>query len=140
MPTHKWDSRALIRYTLLQLPSWALFIVMLLLIQRWVVLPPWLFWGAIFIWVAKDALLYPVVWRAYLPNQSESVMELVGARGIAKERLAPSGYIRVCGELWKARLPEDCPPVAAGEAVRVNERQGLTLFVEPWDMADREAS
>lgn len=140
MPTHKWEARVLMRYILLQLPAWALFIAILLLIQRWVVLPAWLFWTAILIWVVKDALLYPFVWRAYNPNQSESVMALVGARGIAKERLAPSGYIRVCGELWKARLPKDCPPVAEGEAVRVNERHGLTLFVEPWEVADREAS
>lgn len=140
MPAHQWTSRILIRYTLLQLPALALFIVILMVIQRWGVLPTWLFWSAILIWVVKDALLYPLVWRSYNSDQSESVMALVGAKGIAKERLAPSGYIRVCGELWKARLQKDCPPVAEGEAVRINERHGLTLFVEPWDTTDREVS
>lgn len=67
-------------------------------------------------------------------------MSLVGAKDIAKERLAPSGYIRVCGELWKARLQQGCPPVVEGEAVRVNERHGLTLLVEPWEAAGRNAS
>lgn len=138
MPTHKWASQTLLRYTLLQLPALALFIVILLVIQRWVVLPLWLLWSAIIIWVVKDALLYPLVWRAYSPDQSASVMSMVGAKGIAEERLAPSGYIQVRGELWKARLMKDSPPVAEGDAVRVNERHGLTLLVRAWDGADRD--
>jgi membrane protein implicated in regulation of membrane protease activity len=133
---HKWDSRILTRYILLQLPALVLFIVLLVVIQGWVVLPTWLFWGAIVIWVLKDAVLYPLVWRAYNPEQSDRVMSLIGAQGIAKEPLAPSGYIQVRGVLWKAELMQDCPPVAEGDAVRVNQRRGLTLLVQPWDAAD----
>lgn len=102
-------------------------------------LPTWLFWGVIVVWVVKDAVLYPLVWRAYNPEQSESVISLVAARGIAKERLAPSGYIHVRGELWKAKLMKNCPPVAEGDAVRVNARRGFTLVVQPWAEAAKDA-
>jgi membrane protein implicated in regulation of membrane protease activity len=136
MSKRKWNSRTLIRYALLQVPELALFIVILLVIQHWVAFPAWLFWGAIAIWTIKDVVLYPFVWQAYSPDQSESVISLIDAKGIAKERLAPSGYIRVRGVLWKAELVEGYPPVAEGEAVRVNERRGLTLRVQPWDEGD----
>ena len=136
MSLHKWNPRILIRYALLQLLELILFIIALWVVERWVMLPVWLLWGAVVIWVIKDALLYPLVWQAYNPDQPEIVLLLVDAKGIAKERLEPSGYIRVGGALWKAELVEGCAPVAAGEAVRVNERHGLTLSVQPWDEGD----
>jgi len=136
MATHsnrKWSSKIWFRYALLQVPEAALLILILCVIDGWVVdLPSWVFWSAIGIWVAKDVAIYPLVWRSYNPAQSDNVMPLCGAKGIAKERLAPSGYIRVRGALWKARLMTDSPPVDEGDAVRVSERQGMTLLVEPW--------
>ena len=57
---------------------------------------------------------------------------MVGRRGIAKERLAPSGYMHICGELWKAKLVGGGPPIEKGEAVRVEEMRGLTLLVRPY--------
>ncbi len=53
---------------------------------------------------------------------------LVGARGRAVDDCRPEGRVRVAGELWRARCE---PGVAAGEAVRVLERDGLVLRVEP---------
>ena len=133
MSKHKWTSRLLIRYALFQLPELALLIVILLVIQRWVALPAWLFWGAIAIWAIKDVLLYPLVWQSYDPDQPESVMPLEGAKGIAKEPLAPSGYIQVHGVLWKAKLMQGYSPVEVGEAVLIIERRGLTVWVQPGD-------
>jgi membrane protein implicated in regulation of membrane protease activity len=138
MLKHKWTSRILIRYALLQLPELALLVVILLVIQRWVALPAWLFWGAMAIWAMKDVLLYPLVWQSYDPDQPESVMPLVGAKGIAKERLAPSGYIQVHGVLWKAKLMKGCSPVAKGEAVQIIERRGLTLGVQLWEEVGKQ--
>ncbi len=54
-----------------------------------------------------------------------------GARGIAKERLAPSGYVFVRGELWKAVLMKGSPPIEEGEGVLVHAKEGLTLVVQP---------
>jgi membrane-bound ClpP family serine protease len=58
------------------------------------------------------------------------VENLVGATGEVTERLAPSGKIRVLGELWQARSGSELPP---GSHVRVVAVHGLTLEVEAAD-------
>lgn len=55
------------------------------------------------------------------------VENLVGATGDVMERLAPSGQIRVLGELWEARSSAELQP---GSRVRVVAVHGLTLEVE----------
>ena len=56
------------------------------------------------------------------------VENLVGATGEAIEQLAPSGNVRVLGELWQATSTSDIP---AGSAVRVVAVDGLRLEVKP---------
>ena len=125
--------RILVRYALLQLPGLALLVLILVFVQRWVDLPAWIICGSIAIWVVKDAILYPFVWRAYDSDRPQGVNSMVGARGIAKERLAPSGYVQVRGELWKAELMEGSPPLEKEEGVRVEGARGLTLIVKHID-------
>ena len=55
---------------------------------------------------------------------------LIGARGVALGEIRPTGQVRVRGEIWAARSAD---PVSPGEAVRVTQRDGLTLAVEPVD-------
>jgi membrane-bound serine protease (ClpP class) len=55
------------------------------------------------------------------------VENLLGAIGEATEQLAPTGHIRVLGELWEARSSSELP---AGSRVRVVAVEGLTLDVE----------
>ncbi len=120
-----------IRYILLNIPGLAAVFLILIIVQYWVVLPVWLFWSIIVFWVVKDAVLFPFVWRAYdweRPGQSRS---MIGERGIARERLAPSGYVQVHGELWRAELIDGGLPVERGQAVKIVKMDGLTLFVEP---------
>jgi membrane protein implicated in regulation of membrane protease activity len=131
MNKKKWSSHILLKYWLLQLPALALLVLILIFAQRWVDLPAWIFWGSLIIWVVKDAVLYPFVWRAYDWDRSNDSNSMVGAKGIAKERLAPSGYVQVRGELWKAELAEGAQPVEEAEPVLVQEIRGLTLIVEP---------
>ena len=131
MNKKKWSSRILLRYWLLQLPALALLVLILMFAQRWVDLPTWIFWGSLAIWVVKDAVLYPFVWRAYDWERSEDSSSMVGAKGIAKELLAPLGYVQVRGELWKAELAGGYEPVEEGEPVLVQKIRGLTLIVEP---------
>ena len=64
------------------------------------------------------------------------VEQLVGATGEVSERLAPSGQVRVLGELWKARSSSELPP---GSRVRVIAVHGLTLEVEAIDEAATNA-
>ena len=72
--------------------------------------------------------MFRFAWRAY--DSDSRTNPMIGERGIAEERLAPSGYIRVNDELWKAEVMQRDREIAKGEAVRVREVKGLTLIVE----------
>jgi membrane protein implicated in regulation of membrane protease activity len=120
-----------LRYALFQLP--AIFsLALILILVRWLVNPPtWFAWGLIGFWVAKDVILFPFVWRAYDRDHQEDTNSIIGTRGIAEERLAPVGYVRVHGELWQAEVMGGGYAVDRGKGVRVQAIRGLTLLVEP---------
>jgi len=136
MNQRRGPTRILLRYALLQLPGLVLLVLILVFVQHWVDLPAWVFWGSTAIWVVKDAILFPFVRRAYDWDHPQGVNSMVGARGIAKERLAPLGYVQVRNELWKAELMEGSLPLEKGERVRVEGVHGLRLFVQPGDEED----
>ncbi len=122
-----------IRYGLLNIPGLAAVVLIQIIIQYWVVLPVWLFWSIIVFWIVKDVVLFPFVWRAYdweRPGRSRS---MIGEHGIARERLAPSGYVQIHGELWRAEITGDGPPIEKGQSVKIVNMEGLTLFVEQLD-------
>lgn len=131
-----WSRRVVIRYSLLQLPELAGLILVLLLIRLWIDLPEWLEWAIVAAWVLKDVVLYPLVWRAYDDRGQGARDALIGKRGIAEERLAPSGYVRVRGELWRAEVWGTGAAIEKGEAVRIRDMEGLTVTVEPWGPED----
>jgi membrane-bound serine protease (ClpP class) len=70
-----------------------------------------------------------VYWQRRMRREKvqTGVENLIGATGKATERLAPSGQVRVLGELWEARSSAALPP---GSRVRVVAVDGLTLEVE----------
>lgn len=124
--------RVVLRYTVLQILGLFVFVSALLFVRTWLIaFPLWLFWLLIVLWVAKDAALYPLVWKSYDTGSSCEPGLPVGLSGVARERLDPSGYIEVAGELWKAEVPEGTGAVEEGQEVRVTGRKGLTLSVEP---------
>ena len=125
-----WPVQVVMRYALFQIPGFVLLILILILVRRWVDFPLWFFWGSVFIWIVKDAVLFPFVWRAYDWNRSQDVHSLVGSEGIVEERLAPSGYIRVHGEIWQAKMIKEGPPIEKGEGVRIQGIRGLVLLVQ----------
>lgn len=55
---------------------------------------------------------------------------LVGAIGEAKTAIYTAGSVQLGGELWSARSEE---PIPAGARVRVLQREGFVLKVEPLD-------
>ena len=120
-----------VRYTFFQIPDMAIFVLILILIHRWVNLPPWLTWGLVSLWVIKDILMFPFVWSAYKRSPSGGGQSLVGTEGIAEERLAPSGYVRLHDELWQAEVTGRGTPIEKGERVMVQGVNGLTLLVQP---------
>ena len=130
MNKRAWSSRVVLRYALLQVPALALLVLLLILVQKWVDLPTWFIYGLIAFWVAKDVILFFFTWRAYDQDPNRAVNSMVGARGITKDRLAPSGYIRVHGELWQAEVMGNAWPIERGKTVRVQGVRGLTLLVQ----------
>jgi membrane-bound ClpP family serine protease len=123
--------QVIVGYGILQLPSLALIILILILVRRWIDLPEWLIWCLVAIWVAKEAIMFPSVWRVYKQRVRGGAASYVGARGTAEERLDPTGYVRVHEELWWARVSAGVRPVEPGETVRIRRIDGLTLLVEP---------
>ena len=126
-----WSVRVVVRYAVLQVPAVVLLVLVLILVRQWVDIPAWFVWGMVGLWVVKDLILFPFVWRAYDTDHGGAANCMVGARGIAKDRLAPSGYIRVRGELWQAEVMEDGPPIHRGQRVQVRGICGLKLLVQP---------
>lgn len=130
MSSRKWTIKVLMKYILFQLPELALLIVALLLLQFWNILSQITVWAIIAIWIVKDAILFPFVWRSFDFGQHQDANPLIGQVGFTKEKLDPSGYISVRGELWKATISEEHPPIDKGKNVRILSCEGLTLVVE----------
>jgi membrane protein implicated in regulation of membrane protease activity len=120
-----------LRYTLLQAPDVALAALVVWALWNWMLVPGWVALAGLALWIAKDVAIYPLVRRSFSLGESEwvGIRPLIGARGIATEDLSPSGWVRVKGELWRARAKEDAP-VAGGTYVRVREVRGMTLLIE----------
>ena len=123
--------RVVPRYLLFQLPGWIVAVTASAVGGRWWDLPLWICIAIPLAWVVKDLLLFPFVWQAYSTEPSRLVGEgaLIGVSGLAVARLAPSGYIRVGSELWRAELERGESPVPEGARVRVCGIRGLTLRV-----------
>ncbi len=128
-----WSIRTLTRYWLLQLPA-ILFLAMLLVwAQQAHILHTRLALIILFVWVLKDAALYPFLWKAYDPSAQDVRNQLVGLIGEARESLDPVGYIKVNGELWQAEISDARSRIRKGDRVRVFGVNGLTLQVQPLD-------
>jgi membrane protein implicated in regulation of membrane protease activity len=127
MPT--W--RVAVRYAAFQVPGLVLVAVVMLVVREVFALPAWTVWAAVAGWAALDVALFPFLRIAYEEGPARGgAAALVGARGLARDRLEPSGYVRIGAELWRAELVPGSAPVAAGQEVRVREVRGLTLLVE----------
>jgi membrane-bound serine protease (ClpP class) len=57
--------------------------------------------------------------------------ELVGATAEARSPIDPEGRVWLGGSFWSARLADGAAPVGAGDRVRVEAVDGLTLVVRP---------
>lgn len=93
-------------------------------------IPQWVFWGIVILWVIKDVVLFRYTWCAY---DWEHQPPLIGTTGITVDRLAPSGYVRVGGELWRAEVAKGESPIEKGMMVRVRDVKGLALIVESYE-------
>jgi len=124
---HPW-----IKYFLFQIPGWFIAAMVLFFVARWQWLPNWLAVLCFSGWVLKDLLLYSFLRRAYEPGVTGSA-RLIGARGIAHGDLAPHGYIRVRGELWRAVLNHPDGMVRSGTEVEIVSAHRMEVFVRRID-------
>jgi membrane protein implicated in regulation of membrane protease activity len=119
------------RYLLYQIPGWLLASIILTALWRADALPvsyALLIFGA---YVVKDIVLYPFLRRSYETDSRKGAELLVGQRGVAAEALAPEGYIRVRGELWRASVRPESDTIPEGSPVRIEEVSGSLLLVRP---------
>jgi len=123
--------RIVLRYALYQIPDIGILALILFVLHRWGYLSLWLFTGIISLWIVKYVLAFSFVWSAYDKPRPGDIKSLIGTEGIAEERLDPSGYIRVHGELWRGEVIEKTVPVEKGETVLIERALGLTLLVKP---------
>jgi membrane protein implicated in regulation of membrane protease activity len=130
-------SRTIVRYTLFQIPDLILLSLGLAAAVRWWNLPVLAAYALVALWVVKDVIMYPILRVAYESGSSSGVDGIQGTLGVATQPLAPSGYVRLGSELWKAELVGGSETVSVGSAIRVVEVRGLTLVVEPATSAER---
>ena len=135
MPTMKTKNhgpslQVVAKYSLLQLPALAVFILALILLRQWLEIPSWLMWGLPLLWIAKDVGLFPFLWRAYDDRSYPSHFEMVGRRGIALTRLDPEGHVQVRGERWRAAVDPPTDVIDAGASVTITAIKGLKLTVK----------
>jgi membrane protein implicated in regulation of membrane protease activity len=118
------------RYLLFQIPGWLVLTLILWLLIDHGAVPFWA--GATFFagWVLKDLAVYPWLRAGYETDAKTGTQRLIGANAIAQERLDPEGYVKINGELWKARADPDDHPIAPQAVVKVQAARGMTLIVE----------
>jgi membrane protein implicated in regulation of membrane protease activity len=123
----KWSRHAVIKYTLLQFSELAVIIVLLILVRNLINYPLWVVWLAIPLLIVKDIIMFPFTWRAY---DKANPNTMIGEEGTVTDKLSPSGYVRIQGELWRAIVIDSSSVIEVGETVTVRNIDGLTLHVQ----------
>jgi membrane protein implicated in regulation of membrane protease activity len=119
------------RYLFAQVPGWLIVAIGAVVASSYGA-DPRLAWTIAAAWVVKDLVAYPFVRRAYERTRA-STEALIGTVGVVRDALAPSGWVTIRGEVWRAELDAGSPPGAmpAGRKVRVQSVEGRTLRVVP---------
>jgi membrane-bound ClpP family serine protease len=126
--------RVALRYAAFQLPELLFVLGLALAAWEWLGAPAWLIWAAPLVSALKDAVLFPLVWRSYEPDDAATA-GVVGQLARAEETLDPGGWARIGPELWRVELARGARSVPRGARLRVVGVQGLVLRVEPADDA-----
>jgi membrane protein implicated in regulation of membrane protease activity len=116
-------------YLLLQIPDILLAGLILLLLHWWVGLSLEWALGLFALWVLTNLAMYPLLRDVFAPPRF-GPETLIAARTLAREPLAPRGYILLRGELWRAETLRPQEAIAPGTVLTVRARRGLTLLVE----------
>jgi len=124
------NSKAIIKYALIHVAELVAVVCALFLARHFLGIAMWLFVTILVLWILKDAVLFPRVWRAYAVYDNKPTSKLVDLEATVVDSLDPVGYVRVVGELWRAEIKDPSHPAARGEKTRVIGVRGMTLIVE----------
>lgn len=119
-----------VRYVLFQIPQWLLLAILLALAAETMALSAPVARGLFLLWVLKDLAVYPLVRHGYEANSLTGSERLVGHKAVTFQRLAPKGYVKIQGELWRAEARPPNEPIPANCAVSIVGADRLTLIVE----------
>ena len=79
------------------------------------------------VWAAISVIMYRIGSRALERKPVIGLPDMIGGRGKAVNPLAPSGVVRIKGELWEAESADK--KIEAGEEVSVIGQENLKLIV-----------
>lgn len=127
----RWNQRTVLKYSLFQIPGIVLVAMGLSLFDYWIDLPGWIWALTLGVWVAKDVLLFPFLWRSFDDRHKAHSYLPLNQIATVVERIGPEGRVRLRNELWRAELAEGVEPIDPGTPVRVIEAKGLLLVVTP---------
>jgi len=94
--------------------------------------------------IVSGVTFYFVTRKVLAAHRNESVRtgteEMVGAIAEARTSIAPTGRVWLGGTIWSARLADGATPIRAGDRVKVEAVDGLTLVVRPEQQAAVQTS
>ena len=124
-----WSPLLLVRYILLQLPIVGLLVIVYLAAGTYDLFSPTPVLVLLIGWIVKDIVLYPFVWRSYIPRSKDKSDSMIGKRGHAISRLDPAGEVRIGSERWKAENISEARVIENNSPVKVADVESLTLYV-----------
>ena len=74
----------------------------LFFVRSRVTLPGWFIVLMVAVWLVKDVILFPFVWKSYDWERPGISRTMTGSTGVVKKSLTPQGLVQIDGELWKA--------------------------------------
>lgn len=124
------NSKVVLKYLAVHVTELVVIVAALIVVRNLVGIPTWLVVTIPVLWILKDIVLYPKVWRSYAFADNRPVRRLIGLEATVMYSLDPVGYVKVNGELWKAQNRDPRRPAGRGDRARVVDIQGTTLMVE----------
>jgi membrane-bound serine protease (ClpP class) len=139
MGNRRWSSKILLRYFLLQLPGIFFIAALIILLYLIKAVSFKVIWIVLAVWIIKDIVLYPLIWKSYDLSPNPGKASMIGQRGVALEAINPTGYVLVNGESWSARLKNKKSVIRKNDPIYVSDVQGLTLIVRPLTQEEKAA-
>ncbi len=129
MSVNRINLKVIVRYSLFQIPSLLIVMLLVFIVHHWYRLDNLIIMIVILLWVLKDILIFPFVWKAYCHKDRDKSKTILNEIGTAIETINPKGYVKIRGEIWQAESDNIGIPILQGEPVEVVEINGLKLKV-----------